>query len=331
MMTDYRGERVLVTGAGGFIGSHLVERLIQEGARVRAFVRYNSLNDWHLLRELPPDLLAQVEVVEGDIRDADFVLSACDGCSTIYNLAATISIPHSYQSPFEFLQTNLIGTAHMLFASRQCRCRRIICTSTSEVYGTAITTPMSESHPLSPQSPYAASKAGADMLALSYISSFDAPVVIVRPFNAYGPRQSARAVIPTILAQIIAHNKVRIGEISTKRDFTFVMDTVDGFIAAGQSDGAIGEIINLGSGSTISIGDVITVAGKVMNKTPEVIIEDARLRPEKSEVRLLQADSRKAASLLNWHPTVPFEDGLRLTAEYIASRIHRYRPLEYLR
>lgn len=330
-MADWKDLEVLVTGAGGFIGSHLTERLLDAGARVRSLVRYNSMNDWHLLRELPADLLARGKVLEGDIRDPFFVRRACDGVHTVFHLAATISIPHSYHAPLDFVQTNVVGTANVLSAATECGCRRIVITSTSEVYGTAVSVPMNESHPLSPQSPYAASKVGADAVALSYALSFGSPVVVVRPFNTFGPRQSARAIIPAILAQLLAGEDLRVGETSTQRDFTYIADTVDGFMAAARSEGALGQVINLGSSRPVSIEHLIGLAAKVTGRLPRILHEEARRRPDSSEVRLLHADTSKAQQLLDWHPRFTLEEGLRLTAEYIKGKMERYRPGEYLK
>ncbi len=327
----WKGIEVLVTGAGGFIGSHLVERLLVAGARVRALVRYNSMNDWHLLREIPAELLSRATVLEGDVRDPFFVRRACDGTDTVFHLAATISIPHSYQAPIDFVDTNVLGTANILSAAVECRCRRVICTSTSEVYGTAVTRPMDENHRLHPQSPYAASKVGADMLALSYYYSFDAPVIVVRPFNTYGPRQSARAIIPTILSQLIGGATVRIGDVSTKRDFTCVFDTVEGFLAAAGSPDGVGHVINLGSQRPVSIKQLIGLAGKVVGRKPRIVMDRQRIRPDKSEVKVLHADAGRARALLGWESRIPLEDGLKQTYDYIKSRVDRYRPGEYLR
>lgn len=330
-MSALAGRSVLVTGAGGFIGSHLVEHLLAEGARVSALVRYNSMNDWRLLRELAPTHLRAVRVLEGDVRDAMFVRKTCEGIDVVFHLAAAISIPHSYRAPADFVQTNVAGTANVLAAASECGCSRIICTSTSEVYGTAERVPMDESHPLRPQSPYAASKTGADMLAISYALSFDAPVVLIRPFNTYGPRQSARAIIPTIVSQLIAGDEVRAGDTSTRRDFTFVTDTVRGFIAAALTNEAIGGVFNLGTGRSVSIQDVIDTAATILGRNPRVVREEERVRPDRSEVRLLEADAGSAARVLGWKPEIDLEEGLRRTIEYIRPRLERYRPGEYLR
>lgn len=327
---DWKDQDVLVTGAGGFIGSHLVERLCHLGARVTALVRYNSMNDWHLLCELPREMLAGVRVLEGDVRDPHFVARACRGVQVVFHLAATISIPQSYATPTDFVETNVRGTANLLSAVMESGCRRMICTSTSEVYGTAVTTPMNEDHPLSPQSPYAASKAGADLLALSYVHSFGAPVAILRPFNAYGPRQSARAIIPAILSQLAEGDTVRAGDVTTRRDFTYVADTVEGFIAAASVDGAVGKVVNLGSGADVSIQDLIGMAGRIAGREPVIVREEARVRPGKSEVRLLRADATRAHTLLGWRPRTPLDRGLKKTLDYIRGHLPRYRPGEYL-
>jgi len=302
---------VLVTGADGFIGSHLAESLVRAGHSVKAFVYYNSFNSWGWLDQSPPEIRDQIEVFSGDIRDPHGVRAATAGCDAVLHLAALIAIPFSYHSPDTYIDTNVKGTLNVLQAARELGVRRVVHTSTSEVYGTAKFAPITEEHPLQGQSPYSASKIAADQLAYSFYASFGLPVVIVRPFNTYGPRQSARAVIPTIITQLANGRKqIKLGATSPTRDFNFVQDTVDGFIAALESDGGLGEVINLGSGFEISIGDTANLIAKVMNTEIKIVTDDERLRPAKSEVERLCADNSKAARLINWKPKYAGHDGL---------------------
>lgn len=279
MNTTLQHKKILVTGAGGFIGSHLVEKLVEQGAQVRAFVRYNSRADPGLLKLAGRELLSNIEVVGGDLRDEDAVRQAVRGCQIVLHLGALISIPYSYHHPVEVAQTNLIGTLNILMACRDLGVQRLVHTSTSEVYGTARQTPISEAHPLQGQSPYSASKIGADKLAESFYSAFGVPVVTIRPFNTYGPRQSARAVIPTIITQALTKPVIKLGNVNTTRDFTFVQDTVRGFLLAAQTQGVEGKTINLGTGLEIRIGDLVEKVIAQVNRPVQVEVEAERLRP----------------------------------------------------
>jgi NAD dependent epimerase/dehydratase len=309
---NIRGKRVLVTGADGFIGSHLTEHLLNAGANVRAFVYYNSFNSWGWLDEAEERVKRAIEVFSGDIRDPHGVRTAMRGCDVVLHLAALIAIPYSYHSPDTYVDTNIKGTLNVLQAARELGVERVVHTSTSEVYGTARFVPITEDHPLQGQSPYSASKIGADQIALSFYASFDTPVVILRPFNTYGPRQSARAVIPTIITQIAdGKRQVRLGALHPTRDFNYVTDTVAGFMAALSSDQAMGEIINIGSNFEISIGDTAQTIADVMGVEIEIITDEQRLRPEKSEVERLWASNDKARKLLSWEPRYNGMNGFR--------------------
>ena len=305
------GKKILVTGADGFIGSHLVERLVRGGYDVRAFVLYNSFNSWGWLDQCAEDVKGRFEVFSGDIRDPHGVRVAMKGCDTVLHLAALIAIPYSYHSPDTYVDTNVKGTLNVLQAARELGVQKVIHTSTSEVYGTARFVPITEEHPLQGQSPYSASKIGADQMAYSFYTSFQLPVMILRPFNTYGPRQSARAVIPTIISQIAnGERRLKLGSISPTRDFNYVADTVSGFIAGLESDRGLGEVINLGSNYEISIEHTVHLIAKLMNANVEIETDEQRLRPEKSEVERLWADNKKAAELLNWHPDFSNLEGL---------------------
>jgi NAD dependent epimerase/dehydratase len=304
--------RVLVTGADGFIGSHLTEALVRNGYEVRAFVYYNSFNSWGWLDHCADDVKGKFEVFAGDIRDPHGVKKAMNGCDAVIHLAALIAIPFSYHSPDSYVDTNIKGTLNVLQAARELNVSRVIHTSTSEVYGTAQYVPIDEKHPLQGQSPYSASKIGADQLAFSFYSSFNLPVVTLRPFNTYGPRQSARAVIPTIITQIAnGNNQIKLGSVTPTRDFNFISDTVNGFISALTSKSGIGEVINLGSNFEISIQDIASLIGEIMNQEIKVIDSDERIRPENSEVNRLWADNSKAKELLSWKPEYASLNGLK--------------------
>ena len=304
-------KKILVTGADGFIGSHLVERLVRHGYDVRAFVLYNSFNSWGWLDQCAEDVKGKFEVFSGDIRDPHGVRVAMSGCDAVLHLAALIAIPYSYHSPDTYVDTNVKGTLNVLQAARELSVQKVIHTSTSEVYGTAQFVPITEGHPLQGQSPYSASKIGADQMAYSFYTSFQLPVTILRPFNTYGPRQSARAVIPTIISQIAnGERKLKLGAISPTRDFNYVADTVSGFIASLESELGLGEVINLGSNYEISIEDTVHLIAKLMHAEIEIETDEQRLRPEKSEVERLWADNKKAAELLDWHPNFSNLDGL---------------------
>ena len=304
-------DKVLVTGADGFIGSHLVESLVRRGYSVRAFVMYNSFNSWGWLDHLPEEMKKSIEIFSGDIRDPHGVDDAVRGCEAVLHLAALVAIPYSYHSPNTYVDTNIKGTLNILQASRRYGVRRIIHTSTSEVYGTARFVPITEEHPLQGQSPYSASKIGADQLAYSFYSSFDLPVVIARPFNTYGPRQSARAVIPTVITQIAnGTEQLKLGLITPTRDFSYVQDTVDAFVATLRSDVGLGEVVNFGSNFEISIADVVRLIAEKMNATIDVISDSERIRPVNSEVERLWADNSKARDLFGWSPIYTGRDGL---------------------
>lgn len=309
---DLKDKKILVTGADGFIGSHLTEELVRRGYKVRAFVLYNSFNSWGWLDNAHKEIRDNLEIFAGDIRDPHGVKEAMKGCDVVLHLAALIAIPYSYHSPDTYVDTNVKGTLNILQAARELGVQRVIHTSTSEVYGTARFVPITEEHPLQGQSPYSASKIGADQMAFSFYTSFKLPVTIVRPFNTYGPRQSARAVIPTIITQIAnGQRKIKLGSTSPTRDFNYVTDTVTGFIAAAVSDKGLGEAINLGSNYEISVGDTVHLIADVMNKKIEIVTDGERLRPENSEVERLWADNTKAKELFNWKPEYGGLVGLR--------------------
>jgi dTDP-glucose 4,6-dehydratase len=321
---------VVVTGAGGFIGSAVVERLVADGAQVRAMLRYTSRGQRGSLGELPDATMRDVDVTLGDVRDADAVREVLRGAHVVFHLAASVGIPYSYEHPQEVIDTNIIGTSNVLIAAKELgTVERIILTSTSEVYGSALRIPIDEQHPLQAQSPYSATKIAADALGLSFSRSFGMPVTIVRPFNAYGPRQSARAVIPTIISQALAGKALKLGTLETTRDFTFVEDTARGFVAVGESDAALGEVVNLGSGTETSIGEIVQRVGEIVGRELEVAVDDRRLRPEKSEVSRLHSDSSKALELAGWRAEVSLDEGLRRTSEWIQAHLHEYRTEEY--
>ena len=328
MTMNLKNQTVLVTGGGGFIGSRLCERLVQTGATVRAFVRYTSRAEIGLLRFLEPDILKKVEIIRGDLRDFSAVAQALRGVDIVFHLGALISIPYSYVHPVETVQTNVLGTLNILEACRKSGAK-LVHTSTSEVYGTALRVPIDEDHPLQGQSPYSASKIGADKLVESYFRSFGLPTVTVRPFNTYGPGQSTRAVIPTIITQALAGGVVRLGNLDAIRDFTYLDDTVEGFLLTAQADTWNGETYNLGSGEEIRIGAIAALIFRLMGKQAEIQLEKSRLRPEKSEVLRLISDNRKAKLELGWQPTVGMEEGLQRTIRWIGEHLDLYQPEEY--
>lgn len=312
MSSINEGSTVLVTGADGFIGSHLTETLVRRGYKVRAFVYYNSFNSWGWLDQCETDVKDQFEVFPGDIRDPNGVKEAMKGCDAVLHLAALIGIPFSYHSPDTYVETNIKGTLNVLQAARDLDTKRIVHTSTSEVYGSARFVPITEDHPLQGQSPYSASKIAADQLAFSFYSSFELPVITVRPFNTYGPRQSARAVIPTIITQIAnGARQIKLGSVTPTRDFSYVKDTVAGFIAALEAERGVGEVINLGSGFEISISETAQLISECMGTSVEIISNEERLRPSKSEVERLWADTTKAKELINWGPLFGGREGFR--------------------
>lgn len=309
---ELHGRKILITGADGFIGSHLTEELIRRGHDVRAFALYNSFNSWGWLDQAPIEIRNELDVFSGDIRDPYGVKQAMKGCDIVLHLAALIAIPYSYHSPDTYVDTNVKGTLNIVQAARELGISKIIHTSTSEVYGTARFVPITEEHPLQGQSPYSASKIGADQIAMSFYSSFNAPVSIIRPFNTYGPRQSARAVIPTIITQIAnGARKIKLGSLHPTRDFNYVSDTVSGFIAVAESERSVGEVINIGSNYEISIGETVALIADIMNAQVEIETDDIRMRPDKSEVERLWADNRKAFNLTGWQPRYSGKDGLR--------------------
>jgi NAD dependent epimerase/dehydratase len=330
------GGTVLVTGADGFIGSHLTEALVHQGYKVRAFVYYNSFNSWGWLDQCAKDVTGKFEVFPGDIRDPHGVKEAMKDCDAVLHLAALIAIPFSYHSPDTYLDTNIKGTLNVLQAARDLGIKRIIHTSTSEVYGTAKFVPITEDHPLQGQSPYSASKIGADQLAFSFYTSFNLPVITIRPFNTYGPRQSARAVIPTIITQIAnGAREIKLGSVTPTRDFSYVRDTVAGFIAALEAEGGLGEVINLGSNFEISIKDTAQLIVDTMGVSVDIVSDEIRLRPEKSEVERLWADTTKAKELLDWEPMYAgrdgFQRGLAETIQWFTQtkNLHAYKSGMY--
>jgi len=326
----------LVTGADGFIGSHLVEALVHRGYNVRAFVLYNSLGSWGWLDDAPEEVKRSIEVFAGDVRDATFVRDAMRGCDVVLHLAALIAIPYSYHAPESYVDTNIRGTLNVLQAARDLGIGKVVHTSTSEVYGTALSVPIDEQHPLQGQSPYSATKIAADQLALSFYRSFGTPVAIVRPFNTYGPRQSARAVLPTIIAQLAHGRRVILGALHPTRDFNFVADIVRGFISAADTPASIGEVINLGSGFEVSIGDAARLIASLMGKDIELIDDLTRRRPAASEVERLLADPSKASRLLDWRPARSGLDGLKAGLTHTigwfsnSDNLRRYRATAYV-
>jgi NAD dependent epimerase/dehydratase len=323
---NWRGRKVLVTGSDGFIGSHLLERLLSLGADVRAFVLYNSFNSWGWLDTLEKEKLAEVEIIAGDIRDLQRVQDAVKDMDVVFHLAALIAIPYSYHAPDSYVETNVRGTVNVLQAARQSSVERIIHASTSEVYGTAQFVPITEEHPFTGQSPYAASKIAADQFAMSFYRSFSLPVTIIRPFNTFGPRQSARAVIPTIIVQALSGKKaIRLGNVRPTRDFTYVTDTVEGFIRAAELEETVGITLNLGSNSEISIGELAGKISGLMSDGFEIVFDRGRSRPEKSEVDRLRSDNSRAKAIMKWEPAVPLEQGLELTIEWFRANRHLYK------
>ncbi|MGG1518500.1 SDR family NAD(P)-dependent oxidoreductase [Paenibacillus oryzisoli] len=325
-----QGKQVLVTGAAGFIGSHLVHQLVAEGASVRAFIRYNSTNTRGFLDQLPTDVQKEIEVIKGDLRDPHGVYRAVKGTDTVFHLGALIAIPYSYQHPTDVVQTNVIGTLNVAQAALELGTPRLIHTSTSEVYGSARYVPMDETHPLQGQSPYSASKIGADKIIESFYCSYSLPAVTVRPFNAYGPRQSMRAVIPTIINQALHQPEIALGNLTATRDFTFVEDTARAFICAASHEAAIGQTINAGSGAEISIGELAQKILQIIGRDIPVRLASERVRPEKSEVDRLFSESSKAAALIGWQPSISLTQGLERTIAWMKDHPELYRPNEYV-
>jgi NAD dependent epimerase/dehydratase len=325
-MSDWSGRRTLVTGAGGFIGSHLIELLVSRGADVRAFVHYNARNDWGNLELLAPEIRTEVEVVMGDIGDPFSVARSVAGRDQVFHLAALIGIPYSYVAPQTYVETNVTGTLNVLEAVRANSGTRLVHTSTSETYGTARYTPIDEEHPLQGQSPYSASKIGADKMVESYVRSFELPATTLRPFNTYGPRQSLRAVIPTITAQALAGDVVRLGSLSPVRDFTFVTDTALAFVAVAESEAALGGTFNAGNGKGITVGEVAQVILEILGSNARIEADETRVRPEASEVFTLLADTDAITEATGWRAEVGLRDGLAQTVEYIRGHLARLKP-----
>jgi dTDP-glucose 4,6-dehydratase len=322
-------KQVLVTGAGGFIGSHLAERLVEQGAHVRAFVRYNSRGDAGCLRTLSPEVRGMLQIISGDLRDGHAIQDAVAGCEYVFHLGALISIPYSYLHSYEVAETNVMGTLNVLNACYRSQVTKLIHTSTSEVYGTAQYTPMDEKHPLQGQSPYSASKIGADKLAESYYCAYQLPVVTVRPFNTYGPRQSARAVIPAIITQALTCDVVHVGNLETTRDFTFVHDTVNGFLCAARAQNVNGKTLNLGTGSEIKIGDLASKILSMVGSHAKVTVDTIRLRPKDSEVYRLLSDNGLARKTMGWQPQTELDHGLEVTIAWIRKHLELYRVGAY--
>jgi NAD dependent epimerase/dehydratase len=327
-----KGKKILVTGADGFIGSHLVEALLALGCDVRAFVYYNSFSSWGWLDTLPPDVIRDLDVFSGDIRDPNGVFEAMQGCDVVFHLAALIAIPFSYHSPDSYVDTNIKGTLNVLQAARRLGTERVLITSTSEVYGTAQYAPIDEKHPFQGQSPYSATKIGADRLAESFYRSLETPVVIVRPFNTYGPRQSARAVIPTIITQLLlGQTTLKLGDLTPTRDFNYVKDTAQGFIALAEADSAVGKEINIATGTEFSVGDVAKILVSELNPHAQIITDAQRLRPEASEVFRLIGDNTLITTLTNWQPRFELAAGLRDTIAWFKEpdNLSRYKAWLY--
>jgi NAD dependent epimerase/dehydratase len=326
---DLKNKKVLVTGGGGFIGSHLVEALLPKCGEVTALVKYNSRNDWGDLELLPGEVLDHIRVEAGDVRDPFFTGKLIKGKDVVFHLAALIPIPYSYIAPLSYIQTNVEGTLNVMMASSEHNVEKVVHTSTSETYGTALSTPIDEDHPLQAQSPYSASKIGADKVAESFYLSFGLPVVTIRPFNTFGPRQSARAVIPTVVSQALVRDCVELGSLMPVRDLTFVKDMVDAFIKVAEREGSAGEVINVGSGKGISIGELAGLILKIMGTDKPLVVDEKRIRPEKSEVMELICDNSKAVRLLGWKPRYSLEDGLRESIEHIRENVGRYKASDY--
>ncbi len=329
-MLSLAGRSVLVTGAGGFIGGHVVERLVRDGARVRALCRYNSRNERGTLDWLPAEVTADLDVVLGELRDVESVSDAVAGMDVVIHLGAQIAIPYSYVNPRDFVEVNVLGTLNVAEAARRHGVTRVVHTSTSEVYGSAQTVPMTEAHPLEPQSPYAASKLAADKLIDSYHRSFDLPACVVRPFNTYGPRQSARAIIPTIISQALAGSTVRLGSLTPRRDLTFVADTAAGFVAAATAEDAVGRTIQLGANHDVSVGDLVRLVGEVLGRELSVETDPRRVRPEASEVVRLISGPFLAEEVLGWRAEVPLSEGLAQTIAWMERNAERYRASDYV-
>jgi NAD dependent epimerase/dehydratase len=323
---DWSSRRVLITGAGGFIGSYLTERLLQAGAHVRAVVHYNSRNDWGLLDHLPVEDRKAIEIFPGDLTDATLVRQAVADCQVVFHLGALIAIPYSYQAPRQFIDTNVVGTLNVLQACLEARVEKVVHTSTSETYGSARYTPIDEEHPLQGQSPYAASKIAADKLAESFYCSFALPVATIRPFNTFGPRQSARAVIPAIMSQALTNDTIKLGLLTPIRDLTYVEDTVSAFLKVAESAQSVGKVFNTGTGRGVSIGELAAMILQMFPTHKRILADHERLRPAKSEVMALICNNTKAREVLGWQPQYTLEQGLECTLDYVRQHLHRYKP-----
>lgn len=326
---DWKERNVIVTGAGGFIGSHLVEKLILNGARVTAFIHYNSRNDWGMIENIPDKTKKNINIINGDITDTFAVQRALKDKEIVFHLAALIGIPYSYEAPESYVNTNIKGTLNVMQAALTSNVEKIVHTSTSEVYGTALYTPIDEKHPLQGQSPYSASKIGANKIAESYYHSFDLPVATIRPFNTFGPRQSARAVIPTIITQALNSDSINLGSLTPVRDLTYVTDTVNGFIKIAESDKTIGKTINIGSGYGVTIGELAEKIREIVNPEATICCDQNRVRPDGSEVKKLICDNSLADQLMGWKPSVTLEEGLALTISWIREHIELYKLNQY--
>jgi len=322
---ELNNKKILITGASGFIGSHLTEKLLEKGCDVKVFVKYNSGGDIGKLKEIGKEKLERLEIVRGDLRNYEGVKRAVSGAEIVFHLGALISIPYSYTDPRDFVDVNIIGTLNILRACQEEKVKKIVITSSSEVYGTAIYSPIDEKHPLQPQSPYSATKIAADNISESFYHSFNLPITIIRPFNTYGPRQSMRAVIPTIVYQALFREKIELGSLFPKRDFNFVEDVIEGFIKIAESDSSIGKIINIGSGKSISIKELVEKIKEILGKQEMIIeVQEEKIRPENSEVKLLLCDNSKAKEIINWEPKISFEEGLRKVIEYVKDNKDKY-------
>lgn len=325
----WQNSKVMVTGAGGFIGSHLVERLVEMGSKVRCFIRYTSRNNWGCLEFLPANIRSNVEVFSGDLLNPESVARGMEGVDRVFHLGCLIAIPYSYIHPREVVEINVVGTYNVLQAALKEEVEKVVHTSSSEVYGTAQYVPIDEKHLLQAQSPYSASKIGADKIAESFYLSYSLPVSIIRPFNTYGPRQSARAVIPTIITQVLAGKEIFLGSMHPTRDFTYVEDVVDGFIKVAECKEAVGQVINVGSGKEISINELADKIIEITGSKSRVIFDATRIRPEQSEVERLCADIKKAKEMLKWHPKLSLKEGLKRTVDWFSEHLHLYKPELY--
>ncbi len=328
---DWAERRIAITGAGGFIGSHLTEHLVAQGSDVTAFIRYNSRNDWGLLETIPEETRSRITVETGDLRDSDALRRLTRETEILFHLGSLIAIPYSYSRPRDVIETNVLGTLNVLNAALENEIERVVHTSTSEVYGTARYVPINEEHPLQGQSPYSASKIGADKIAESYYRTYDLPVSTIRPFNTYGPRQSARAIIPSLIAQVLTTDEVHVGALHPTRDFTFVLDTVRGFASVASTPATIGTVVNIGSNFEVSIGDLVHRIIALCGREVEVIQDTERMRPDKSEVERLWCDNSRARDLLGWEPTIGLDQGLVSTIEWMKDSLHRFKPALYTR